>query len=322
MSIKRLVPLNTVNLAEDPQTARLGDIYYNTVLNNIKVYTNTGWVAAGGGGGAAVHIQTTAPTSAVEGDLWFNNVDPHFYTFDGTYWVEVSLGPVGPAGPGLPEGGTAGQIPSKNSSTDFDVSWINPYTSTTFASDLLATGLSSSVTNLNTNLSNLTTTVETKAPIASPTFTGNVVLPSTTTIGNISGTEIAQLDGITNNIQEQLNNKADITTLQNTVADYLLISDRGNPDGVASLDSTGHIPDSEIPSGIARDSEVSISVSNALSTANSYTDTQISALINAAPNTLDTLKEISDALSGDASFATNVYNKINDLEMNILMGAI
>ncbi len=37
---------------------------------------------------------------------------------------------------------------------------------------------------------------------------------------------------------------------------YVLVADVGNPDGVASLDENGKIPDSEIPDGIARDSEL------------------------------------------------------------------
>jgi hypothetical protein len=43
-----------------------------------------------------------------------------------------------------------------------------------------------------------------KAPLASPTFTGTVVLPATTSIGNVSNTEIGYLDGVTSAIQTQL----------------------------------------------------------------------------------------------------------------------
>jgi hypothetical protein len=44
-----------------------------------------------------------------------------------------------------------------------------------------------------------------KAPKASPTFTGNVTLPDTTIIGNVSAAEINALDGLTGNIQTQIN---------------------------------------------------------------------------------------------------------------------
>ena len=43
------------------------------------------------------------------------------------------------------------------------------------------------------------------APTTSPTFTGTVTLPSTTSIGAVSSTELGYLDGVTSNIQTQLN---------------------------------------------------------------------------------------------------------------------
>jgi len=45
------------------------------------------------------------------------------------------------------------------------------------------------------------------ALLASPTFTGTVILPSTTSIGNVSSTEIGYLDNVTSSIQTQLDNK-------------------------------------------------------------------------------------------------------------------
>lgn len=49
------------------------------------------------------------------------------------------------------------------------------------------------------------TQLNSKAPLASPTFTGTVVLPSTTSIGNVSATEIGHLGGVTSPIQAQIN---------------------------------------------------------------------------------------------------------------------
>jgi hypothetical protein len=49
------------------------------------------------------------------------------------------------------------------------------------------------------------------APKASPTFTGTVTLPSATSIGTVSATEIGYLDGVTSAIQTQLNGKAKLT---------------------------------------------------------------------------------------------------------------
>lgn len=56
------------------------------------------------------------------------------------------------------------------------------------------------------------------APLASPTFTGTVVLPSTTSIGGVSATELVYLDGVTSNVQTQLDAKLAISTAASTYA--------------------------------------------------------------------------------------------------------
>lgn len=54
------------------------------------------------------------------------------------------------------------------------------------------------------------------ATLASPTFTGTVTLPSTTSVGNVSSTELGYLDGVTSAIQTQLDGKEKSIPLQNT----------------------------------------------------------------------------------------------------------
>lgn len=58
----------------------------------------------------------------------------------------------------------------------------------------------------------LQTALNLKAPLAGPTFTGTVTLPSTTSIGNVSATEIGYIDGVTSAIQTQLNAKAPLVS--------------------------------------------------------------------------------------------------------------
>jgi hypothetical protein len=48
----------------------------------------------------------------------------------------------------------------------------------------------------------------TVAKLAGPTFTGTVVLPATTSVGDVSATELGYLDGVTSAIQDQLDDKA------------------------------------------------------------------------------------------------------------------
>lgn len=55
--------------------------------------------------------------------------------------------------------------------------------------------------------SSIQTQLDSKSPSASPTFTGTVTLPSTTSIGAVSATELGYLDGVTSALQTQLNSK-------------------------------------------------------------------------------------------------------------------
>ena len=56
--------------------------------------------------------------------------------------------------------------------------------------------------------------------------------------------------------------------------------------------------------------EIATAKSQAISTSEGYTDSAISNLVNGAPSTLDTLKEIADALGSDANLSTTITNHI------------
>jgi len=79
----------------------------------------------------------------------------------------------------------------------------------------LATALGSDA-NFSTTITN---SLALKAPLASPTFTGSVVLPATTSIGNVSNVEIGYLTSVTSDIQGQIDLKASLAspTLTGTV---------------------------------------------------------------------------------------------------------
>ena len=112
-------------------------------------------------------------------------------------------------------------------------------------------------------------------------------------------------------------------TLTNPTTGYVAIGDVGQADGVASLDSNGKIPDSEIPTAIARlasptftgtptlptgtiaTTQTAGNNSTALATT-AFVGTAVSNLVNAAPESLNTLKELSDALGADANYASTI----------------
>jgi len=88
---------------------------------------------------------------------------------------------------------------------------------------------------------NAVSTLSSKAPSDSPTFTGTVVLPSTTSIGNASSTEIGYLDGVTSSIQTQLDGKlssATAGTTYQTVVSGVSSTEIGYLDGVTSAIQT------------------------------------------------------------------------------------
>lgn len=62
------------------------------------------------------------------------------------------------------------------------------------------------------------------------------------------------------------------------------------------------------------DSKAAQEAADALDSANGYTDTAISNLVNGAPALLDTLKELADALGSDENFATTISNQLSALD--------
>lgn len=76
------------------------------------------------------------------------------------------------------------------------------------------------------------------APLASPTFTGVVGLPSTTSIGPVSSAEIGYLDGVSSNVQTQLDAKLAISTAASTYAPLASPAFTGTPTAVTATTGT------------------------------------------------------------------------------------
>jgi hypothetical protein len=101
------------------------------------------------------------------------------------------------------------------------------------------------------NFTNLNTD---KAELSGPTFTGTVVLPSTTSIGNVSATEIGYLDGVTSAIQTQLNAKG-----AGTVTTASVVSANGFAGTVANATTTPAITLSTSITGLLKGNGTAIS---------------------------------------------------------------
>jgi archaellum component FlaC len=79
-------------------------------------------------------------------------------------------------------------------------------------------GIASNVENIETDLGTLTSEVALKSSIDGPAFTGTVVLPATTSIGDVSSSEIGHLNGVTSSIQNQIDEKLDSAIASSTYA--------------------------------------------------------------------------------------------------------
>jgi hypothetical protein len=78
------------------------------------------------------------------------------------------------------------------------------------------------------------------APLASPTFTGTVVLPSSTSIGNVTSTEIGYLDNVTSAIQTQLDAKI-ASSIVDAKGDLIVATADNTPARLAVGVTNGHV---------------------------------------------------------------------------------
>ena len=104
----------------------------------------------------------------------------------------------------------------------------------------------------------------------------------------VSSTEIGYVDGVTSAIQTQIDSKLATTTATSTYAP------------IASPTLTG-VP--LAPTAASNTNSTQIATT-------AYVQTELTELINAAPGTLDTLKELADALGNDVAFSSTVTASI------------
>jgi len=137
-------------------------------------------------------------------------------------------------------------------------------------------------------IANLTTDLGLKAPLASPTFTGTVVLPSTTSIGSVSSTELGYVYGVTSGIQSQIDSKLASSTAASTYAPLASPALTGTPTA---------------PTAAAATNTTQIATT-------AFVKTAVDNVIASAPGALDTLNELATALGNDANFSTTLTNNL------------
>lgn len=135
-----------------------------------------------------------------------------------------------------------------------------------------------------TKIANLVNDLANKAPKLSPTFLGSVVLPTDTTIGDVSATELGYVNGVTSGIQYQIdtvsnNLAAKVTSYDSSIADLFT--------STSTLTSDLNVAENDI---LALESDVA-----AINTTAADLQTQINT------------KAASTALTAHASDTTDVH---------------
>jgi hypothetical protein len=85
------------------------------------------------------------------------------------------------------------------------------------------------------------------------------------------------------------------------LGDYVPLSEKGEANGVATLDVDGQVPADQLANATVDLSDYATET---------YVDTAVTNLVASAPEALDTLNELAAALGDDANFATTVTSSI------------
>jgi len=230
-------------------------------------------------GGASVSIVPTAPASPSSGDLWLDSDTAILYAFDGSFWVEIS-GAGG--GGGVDESAITAAITNLingapgvlNTLNELAAAIGNDSNFATTITNALAlkaniasptfTGTVSGITKAMVGLANVDNTADTakpvstaqqsaldlKAPLASPALTGTATAPTAalgTNTTQLATTEFVQSAATAAVTSSNEYTDEAVAGLGNSLPNiYVPISDIGVSDGVASLNSSGKVPDTQL----------------------------------------------------------------------------
>jgi hypothetical protein len=174
-------------------------------------------------------------------------------------------------------------------------------------------------------IANLVSELELLAPKESPTFTGTVVLPSTTSIGNLTSTEIDYLDGITSSVQTQINGVSTAlsshessTTNVHGIADIELLAtksyaDQAETDAIAAAVTAAE----SYADGLAANYEPA----NAVSTHNSAT-TSVHGIADTADLLLKSGGTMTGALTLSADPSSSLHAATKQYVDNTASGVV
>ena len=127
----------------------------------------------------------------------------------------------------------------------------------------------------------------------------SLILDGTTVTA--TATELNYVDGVSSNIQTQIDNIS---------SSFTLAADSGTNDTFTTGQTLTITGGTGIDTTVSNNN-ISIAIDSTVAT-QSYVTTQISNLVDSAPSTLDTLNELAAALGDDANFATTTATSLGE----------
>lgn len=150
------------------------------------------------------------------------------------------------------------------------------------------------------------------APLASPTFTGTVTIPTPFTLGAVSvlptGTELNFVDGVTSAIQTQLNDRVVISTLGANIATFLATPTFANLNAALTGDDAAGLAANNSFSGVNTFAGSTIRTPAAITIAANAGTLTITNGLSEATNGADTTINLS---AGGAAGQQLILNAIN-----------
>ena len=138
---------------------------------------------------------------------------------------------------------------------------------------------------------NLTSDLAAKATIDAPTFTGAVVLPATTSIGLVDGTELGYVNGVTSPIQTQLTALGSADTAHSALT--------ANVHGIADT------------SVLATATTVATAKSEAIAAAGTAADTKVSTAVAALTKSSVGLANVNNTADADKPVSSATQTELN-----------
>lgn len=286
-------------LATAPMSPVKGQIYFNTVHNRLFYYNGSEWIGADSIGatmtGDNIVTAINASSSLIDDDNLSVGVRDAVAKAHDVHTIETVTGLQSALDGKVDNSQVLTNVPINAEFTD-TITTINGKTGAITKADIVALGIPAQDTTYTTftttedglvpktTSSNTTDYLRRDGTWATPPDTKYTLPVATSTVlgGVKSGTDIT--------IDDSGNVSVNDNSHKHTIENVTGLQD--------ALDAK------ETPSG------ATAKASTAENNAKDYTDTKLAELVGSAPETLDTLRELADALGQDPNFATTITNTL------------